>query len=82
MCAVLYRILGEVLTEKIIFEHRTEGRETEKSSRNLNIFQAEKTTRKTVQGMVGMSGEQKESMCGWVHRSIDREEWGKVKSEE
>lgn len=29
-----------------------------------------------------MFGEQKESMCGWVHMSIDREEWGKVKSEE
>lgn len=38
VCAILYRILREVLTEKIVFVQRPEGRETEKSSRNLNKY--------------------------------------------
>lgn len=38
VCAILYRILREVLTGKIIFEQRPEGKETEKSARNLNKY--------------------------------------------
>lgn len=76
MCAILYRILREVLTEKIIFEQRPEGSETEKSSSNPDkyISGREHYYRDLVKGMLG---EQKESTCGWGHRSIDWREWEK-----
>ena len=59
---ILYRILREVLTGKI-FEHRSEGRKMEKSSRNLDKYipGRENYYKDLVKGMHGMFGNRKKA---------------------